>query len=552
MGTRRSAWWIGLAVLGLLVAEMLVVVHQLGAPPPQSATVPAASSSPLSSPSRIERNTSSRTVNPHVFTVAETEAFLVAATKAEAIADPLQRCLAYPDPPNSHWTRATVVAYCQYRNQPVITFAQVRDLIEHGKSAELDRLMAQALQAQQTQPQAHGQLDHLFFVDFDNGSFDIRPTLDAWKRDSPDSAFAYAASGYAYVAMAADARGEDYLSKTPQSQLDAMDRLLQEGDTDLQRAMALDPKVTSIYVAQIRAGAFGLGESYMRRAVQNGLKVDPANFAIYGQYLWAEEPEWYGSAAALRRITAEALRHAAQNPLLLLYKAKEPAVQANVRDCCGRPTRLGDFPAVFDDVAEYLPLEWAGETAADHDNAPMALIYQSEAVRFDAGNYDARLRLSNLLTRIRQPKLLLEHAQQLVTMDPGRMEGYALRGYAWAEQGDMARAKPDLLAALAKNPNDVWTLDVLGGIYVHSTHEWDKGWDIANRLIELHPELAAGWLMRASIQLHQPRPGLDETIHYVLAHFGNEPGLRGATGEMRRILAAEAKGGKDPLAPFRG
>ena len=544
MGKQRHALGVGAAVLVSAIVVVACVLHAL-----HPAPLPVAK---IASPSRIETRAPSPAPKPHAFTDAEMKTFLAAATKAEGIADPLQRCLAYPNPPGSHWTQAAVVAYCQYRNQPIITFAQVQDLIQHGKSAELDRLMAQALQAQQTQSQARGRLDRTFFADFDNGSFDIRPTLDAWKRDSPDSAFAYAASGYAYVAMAADARGEDYLSKTPQSQLDAMDRLLQEGDTDLQRALALNPKLTPIYVAQIRAGAYGLGESYMLRAVQSGLKIDPANFSIYGQYLWAEEPEWYGSAAALRRIAAEELQHAAQNPLLLLYKAKEPAIQANVRDCCKRPTRPDDFPSVFDDVAEYLPLEWAGETAADHGDARMALIYQSEAVRFDAGNYDARLRLSNLLTRIRQPKLLFEHAQQMVTMDPGRMEGYALRGYAWAEQGNLARAKPDLVAALAKSPDDVWTLNVLGGIYVHGTHEWDKGWEIANRLIQLRPERAWGWLLRASIQLHQPRPGLDDTIHYVLAHFGNDPRLHSATDEMKRILAAEAKGGKDPLAPFRG
>jgi tetratricopeptide (TPR) repeat protein len=477
---------------------------------------------------------------------------MVDATRAEAIADPLQRCLAYPDPPGSHWTRAATVAYCQYRNQPIITIAQVRDLIEHGKSTELDRLMGEALQAQRTQPQAHGRLDHIFFADFDDGSFDIRPILDAWKRDSPDSAFAYAASGYAYVAMAAAARGGDYLSNTPESNIDAMDRLLLEGRADLQHAMALNPDITPIYVALIRAGAYGFGKDYMLKAARMGLKVAPDNFSIYAQYLWAEEPEWFGSVDALRRIAAESLKYGKQNPLLVLDKAEAPAFLANVRDCCDRPTKPDEFPAVFDDVADHAVLEEAGETAADHGDTGMALVYLSEALRFDPDNYDARLRLSDLLIRFRQPKLLFEHAQRLLAIDPDRMEGYALRGYARAEQGDLAHARSDLVAALAKNPDDQWTLEVLGSIYVHGTRQWDKGWDIANRLIELHPELADGWLLRASIQLHQPRPGLDDTIHYFLAHFGHDPAQRGMVGEMRRILAAEAKGGKDPLAPFRG
>lgn len=48
----------------------------------------------------------------HLFTRDEANAFLDAAKKAEAIRDPLQRCLAYPDPPRSHWSHDAVDAYC--------------------------------------------------------------------------------------------------------------------------------------------------------------------------------------------------------------------------------------------------------------------------------------------------------------------------------------------------------------------------------------------------------------------------------------------------------
>lgn len=48
------------------------------------------------------------------FTRAEAYAFLDAAQRAERIADPLQRCLAYPDPPCSHGNRTVVAAYCRY------------------------------------------------------------------------------------------------------------------------------------------------------------------------------------------------------------------------------------------------------------------------------------------------------------------------------------------------------------------------------------------------------------------------------------------------------
>ena len=161
--------------------------------------------------------------------------FLAAAKQAEAIKDPLQRCLAYPNPPGSHWTPVAVNAYCQYRMQPLMSFDELQALIQNGQTAEADRRFAQMLAAQSTQPNARGRLDRTFDQDFD-GSFEVREVLDAWKRGSPKSAFAYAASGFAYEKMAHKARGSGYMQDTPLSNVESMDRLLQRADADLRQA----------------------------------------------------------------------------------------------------------------------------------------------------------------------------------------------------------------------------------------------------------------------------------------------------------------------------
>lgn len=488
----------------------------------------------------------------HVFTPAELKSFLAAATSAEGIADPLKRCLAYPDPPGSHWNRAAVEAYCQYRNQPIVTLAQARDLIQQGKAAELDRLLGAALQAQLTQPQARGRIDRTFFADFADGSMDLRYLLDAWKRASPNSAFAYAASGYAYTQMAFDARGADYISKTPQDNLDSMDRLLMQADTDLQRARKLDPRITPIYTAMIEAGAYDLGAGYMQQAVREGLQQDPANFAIYGQYLWAVQPQWYGSIVAMQQVTGESLKQAGRDPLLLLLKPTVAAYLANTTGCCDRPIHIADFPAVFDGPGDFGELSSAGNTAARNGQPVMATIYLSEAVRFNAGDFKDRLRLSQLLSAENQPKLLMLHAQQLVAAQPENPDALGLRGFAWLQRNDVQHARTNLAAALAKNPDDPQVMSLLGSIYVYSTHEWDKGWTLADRLIQEYPKYPLGWRLRASIQLHQPRAGLDDTLHYFILHFGSDPQQQSIVDEMRRILAAEAKGGKHPLKPFGG
>src|SRR6185437_304927 len=96
------------------------------------------------------------------FTRVEANAFLDAAERAEKIVDPLQRCLAYPDPPGSHWDREVVVAYCKYRHQQIITLAQIRELVRGGHATQLDGLLAQSLQEQKNHADARGRLDRIY------------------------------------------------------------------------------------------------------------------------------------------------------------------------------------------------------------------------------------------------------------------------------------------------------------------------------------------------------------------------------------------------------
>ncbi|HEU4670124.1 MAG TPA: DUF4034 domain-containing protein [Dyella sp.] len=536
----------------LLLGTMAVTGYRwMARPHPPAAAAAPVAAGPAGSATAAQPATPAKPA-AHVFTPAELQAFLAAAEKAEGIDDPLQRCLAYPDPPGSHWNADAVQAYCRYRNQPIVTLTQARDLIEHGKAAELDRRLGEALQAQLTQPDARGRLDRTFFADFDDGSLDLRYLLDAWKRASPDSAFALAASGFAYVRMAATARGSDYVSKTPRDALESMHRLMLQADADLQAARRREPRITPIYVAMLQAGGYDLGPQYAAKALHEGLQQDPADFAIYAQYVWLSQPQWFGSLAAMQHAIDEGLQQAGKNPLLRLNQPKVAGYRANIENWRDQPVHVADFPAVFDEVADTGSLSAAGQTAAAHRQPAMAAIYLSESVRFNPSDFDDRTLLARLVSGDGRPQLLMLHARQLNAQRPGDPDALALRGLASLQLGDEAAARVDLAAALEKRPDSPALLSLLARIYVYSTHDWDKGWTLSSRLIDDYPQLADGWRLRASIQLHQPRAGLDDTLHYFILHFGNDPRQRDVVREMERMLEAEARGGDDPLAPFRG
>lgn len=82
----------------LLLGVLLVAAAALGAvriwPAPE---VPATGSRVVTAPS------------------AALDAFMAEVMAASKIADPVERCLHMPDPPDSHWHAEGVEAYCRYR-----------------------------------------------------------------------------------------------------------------------------------------------------------------------------------------------------------------------------------------------------------------------------------------------------------------------------------------------------------------------------------------------------------------------------------------------------
>ena len=478
----------------------------------------------------------------HLFSAAEVYAFLAKAKRAEAIKDPLQRCLAYPDPPGSHWSPVAVKAYCQYRFQPIIAWAQVQALIEGGEAAELDRRMAATLQLQLSQPDASGRLDRTFVADFNNGAFDVRQTLDAWKRASPNSAFAFAASGYAYVAMAFQARGTANIEDTAQGNVDSMGRLLGLADADLRQAIKREPRLTPAYKAMVNAGGAGLGLAYANSAAQHGLRLAPTNYAIYNASMWVAEPRWDGSLLAMRQLAAAAQAHAADNPLLTLLRDEEPAYEANVDDCdCHTAAQLALYPVALDEVAKSDLLLKAGNAAASSHHPELSVVYFSETLRFAPDLDDTRLRRIYDLVNFDEAQWGVDEASRMLQAAPGNEGLFKARGWGYESLINYPRAEQDYQRALALDASDEWALLELGRLYLNNDHAWDKAWDVADRLVQTYPAKPYGWLLRADIQQGQPRAGLADTIDYVAAHFDTNPQAHGIVLKMRAALALQSK-----------
>lgn len=475
------------------------------------------------------------------FTRAEAYAFLDAAQRAERIADPLQRCLAYPDPPRSHWNRTVVAAYCRYRYQPIVTLADVRRLIANGQAAGLDRELAEALRAQRTRPDARSRLDRIYDADFNGHSPELRALVDAWQRQAPDSGFAAAASGMVYAKMAFAARGAQYLRDTPQSNIDSMDRLARRADADLQRAIRLNPALAPAYEAMENVGGYSsLGCGYAWNAAEKGLAVDPDDFALYDTLMWLAQPKWCGSEAALQTLWQRADARAARNPLLALVK---PAGEFKLIDACkcSETRQLAAYTAVLDRVATARELLNAGDTARDVNDPQATVIYLSEALRFDAALEGARLDRTYGLVEFDDARWAIDEANRMLAVQPDNEYAYKARAWAYLQGlNDLPAAQRDFERATALDPKDAWALARLGGVYIENGRQWRKAEDVADRLIALDPDKLDGWSLRASVQSRLHEPALAGTLDQISRRFGSDPRIAAEVARARAALAKPA------------
>lgn len=474
------------------------------------------------------------------FTQRETQVFLTAVQKAEGIADPVRRCRAYPDPPGSHWSHNAVGAYCRNQLTTDFSFELLKARIESGQIRAVDRRMAHLLHKQLSKRGVPGALDATYETDFDNASAETRKVLDTWKRKSPHSAYAYAASGVAYVAAAQNARGPAWANDTPQSNFDAMNALLAKARHDLDRAVALNKHLIPAYAAMIRLAGLSGDDEYAQSAAKRALKSDPSDYLIYSRRIWLAQPKWGGSVDAMRRVIADAQQHTGENPLLLMLQNEGDAVAAGLDDCgcdSSDAVNVDVYRRVFDQATAKSWLGGAGLSAQDAGQNDLAVIYLSEAIRFTPARCctDYLVSRANAFIGLGQFARAVADADRTIKINPAIKRAWTARGLAHLISLNSADAEEDFKQALKLERDNAYSLWGFGTA-AERLHEWDKAWAASDRLIKRHPEDPNGWIIRAFVQHDQPRAGLQDTVAYFVAHFGRQPDQRMTVMQMKAML----------------
>ena len=422
----------------------------------------------------------------------EFQVYIQAVVKAEALPDPLQRCLAYPPLAGNDWPKAMVEGLCALVPPEGSLDALDAVLKQPGGGAELDRRYAALLAANYADPK---QKDRIFRAyDIFDESAHAAAVAKEWVRQSPDSAYARTARAWQLVDSGWDARGAKFMRETPGDNVKRMEQFFAQAVPDLDFALKQNPKLLP---ACDRLISIGATSSATLQEIGGNLciKADPASYRVMSELLWANQPKWGGTQEQMRALVAVARAHEADNPTLAALRGFQAGYEA-AEDTT--PNHFGRTAPILERVSMLSPgrLEDASRALINLDRSFDAYAYASQAIRFNPRDKDAYYDRANALRKLNAYELAIKDAER--SKELGNKDGWPEIEIAVSLQG-LARYKevPEhATAAMADPDTSSWANETLCRNYWY-THELAKMAECTEKLVADYPGNDEAWRLRA-------------------------------------------------------
>lgn len=426
--------------------------------------------------------------------------FMVAAKRAEAMHDPLARCLAYPDYPGNAWPKALAGAYCHYRFDPAVTLAMVREALDNHALAGLEARFKADLDRHFAR-EGFSEVIHRDFEAFD-ASREADQLSRRWLKESPHSAYALTARGEYLRRMATEARGTAWARDTPDKNMRQMSRLASQAIVMFQRSIAIEPRLLEAYVGL--GDVAGLEDSHAdieQRAFEGGMAIDPACQVLTNYYLSALTPRWGGSYPQMIALVKRLRPFVLLRPLLALnvYWPQMDLADTISKTSYEQATGLIK-PLVFKtasaDVLSTVAVFSDHVKPVDNWDELMLLL---EAARFEESGWSATLLRDRLLLLLaHEPVWSQASLAAAVRRKPADAYAHLLLAISYCESGEPARAEHDFVVAMG----DTWTRrDALYNVTqaMLQANLPTKARRYVDRLNKEYPGDGPGWYLRAGV-----------------------------------------------------
>ncbi|NKF24538.1 hypothetical protein G7Y82_19680 [Solimonas sp. C16B3] len=469
---------------------------------------------------------------------------------AEQQPDALARCIAHPPPLKSMWPDGLAKAYCeQIHDDSTPKLAAIEAALKAGQAGDLDARFAGMVAAIARDP---FQRDRTIFSYRSVESADGRGLTAAqeWLKRTPDSPYALAARGFAYLGLAEKARGTGWARNMSDAQMRGMRENLKLAVSDLSTVASRQPKMISTYVGLMNAAQLdGDFREQGAAAVQSALEIAPRNCTVYLALSYSAQPKWGGSIKQLRAIARLANLHVRDNPLLARVRSypvgyaayermrgSDDATRQRLLPVLERAFRLGPDVSYAERIAR---TTWRKEPAA-------SLAYWSQVARFDPGEIDAWINRGFSWTRVfgaAGADLGISDLRHALSLDGDNRDAHIDLANAYALKREPARAEEQLQAVIKLDAGNARNLQadrrMLAGIVTFGHRDPVRALQLVNGLLQED----AGWtfgLYLKAVALWESgnrSKSFDTLTLFVDKADASDPSLRPYVEAARKLIA---------------
>jgi tetratricopeptide (TPR) repeat protein len=461
--------------------------------------------------------------------------YFIQARAAERIADPLQRCLAFPDLPGTRWPEGHAAAHCRHHfGAQGPTLEELDDLIGRGELARLEQTFDRILARHFAEAEPGEEIHDTLYDQMLAGTAEIDRITAAWIGKAPESAYANLARG-AYLRGAAwKARGEDIASETPRESMRRMSELADAAIPYFERAISINPKLIAAHVGLLEIGMLDSRPEIEERAFASAEKVDPACVALANARMRALQPRWGGSyeqmLAYARRISA----HVPGRPHLAMY------VGAPFADRGNRLAADKQFTAETLEILE-IAIAAGSHEGAMRDAANVAInltgsapdpvkgaAYLLQESRFRENTAWGARQIAWQLVRT-EPEWSLKYAYRAVELAPENTFAQYLLGAGLHNVGRFDQAERAYRLALEDPDFRQASLSEVAAMWLYGDSEAQeanakRAGPYIDLLLREYPDDGWAWMMRLDLDMRMGRPVGIDRLREVLAKLDrNDP-----------------------------
>lgn len=440
--------------------------------------------------------------------------------KADAIADPIERCKAYPPPSGFDWPRATTDALCVDLLTPRLPWARIRQWILDGEGESLDSYFDGLVEGYGKGTVPEGVLWYAYGRNFENTGAEFRSLIDQWMAQRPESAHAQLALAGHHLANAWGYRGQKLASEIPDDDVARMREEIEQAVAAAQRAVAMDARLLPAYTIAARLDPLGADDDVADRMAEAGLAERPDSYYLRDALMFRARPDWGGSFDALDAIAEDGMAHADANPRMPILKAFAQASRGFAEH---REERHELAAPLFDEALAIAPdvvhLWWGASSQAHAGNAARAVEYRSQTLRFFPGGAQAINWRAEQLIKLGQRDWALAELEAAITPNYNdNLEGLSMYIRLLQQMGRDTDAEAKLKQLLVANPRDRALNRQLAAIHLYRLRRFDAAKTHIDTLLALDPDDGAALLLQLDYLQNSNATGLRAAAERFVAH----------------------------------